>query len=231
MNSVYLDGTYLHKHPTWHVEDSAWKARYIIDIMTTNGLEPATVCEVGCGAGGILSCLCHQMAESVVFDGYEISPQAFDLCQDRENSRLRFHLKDLLEEEQAFFDVVLCIDVFEHVEDYLGFLRRLREKGVYKIFHIPLELTLRRVLSTSRLISSRQSYGHIHYFAKETGLATLKDAGYEIIDYFYTPCSVEVPYRTARSRLLELPRTCLFSLNQDLAVKILGGYSLMVLGR
>ena len=79
----------------------------------------------------------------------------------------------------------MAIDVFEHVEDYFGFLRKLREKAEYKIFHIPLDLSVQTVLRSSPIIKGRKSVGHIHYFTKETALETLKDTGYEIIDYFY----------------------------------------------
>jgi 2-polyprenyl-3-methyl-5-hydroxy-6-metoxy-1,4-benzoquinol methylase len=58
-------------------------------------------------------------------------------------------LKDFLEEKDTYFDVVMAIDVFEHVEDYLGFIRRLRVKGEYKVFHIPLDLSVQTVLRVS----------------------------------------------------------------------------------
>jgi hypothetical protein len=75
----------------------------------------------------------------------------------------------------AHFDIVMAIDVFEHVEDYFGFLRKLRGKAEYKIFHIPLELSVQSVLRSSIIIEGRKSVGHIHYFTKETALETLKD--------------------------------------------------------
>jgi 2-polyprenyl-3-methyl-5-hydroxy-6-metoxy-1,4-benzoquinol methylase len=67
----------------------------------------------------------------VAFSGYEVSPQAFEICSKKEKSNLLFVFGDLLNEEKAYFDVVLAIDVFEHVEDYLGFVRGLRTKGRY----------------------------------------------------------------------------------------------------
>jgi hypothetical protein len=125
----------------------------------------------------------------------------------------------------------MAIDVFEHVEDYFGFLRKLREKAEYKIFHIPLDLSVQIVLRSSQIIKSRKSVGHIHYFTKETALETLKDTGYSIIDYFYTRGAVELPNRGWKANLLKIPRKVGFSLNQDFAVRLLGGYSLMVLAK
>ncbi|MDX9745689.1 MAG: hypothetical protein WCX84_00020 [Syntrophales bacterium] len=95
----------------------------------------------------------------------------------------------------AHFDIVMAIDVFEHVEDCFGFLRKLKEKAEYKIFHIPLDLSVQTVLRSFPIIHGRKSVGHIHYFTKETALETLKDTGYLIIDYFYTGGSLELPNR------------------------------------
>jgi ubiquinone/menaquinone biosynthesis C-methylase UbiE len=225
---MYTTGEYLEKNPTWHVEDSAWKAKQILKIIERNKLQPSSICEVGCGAGEILNQLYLQMPSTVSFVGYEISPQAFELCQQRKKDRLQFHLKNIFEDNKVYFDIVLAIDVIEHVEDYFGFLRSLREKGQYKIFHIPLDISVQKVLRGA-LIKLRQTVGHIHYFTKETALATLAETGYEILDYFYTASSIDLPAKSFKALLARLPRKILYKLNKDIAVRVLGGYSLMVL--
>jgi hypothetical protein len=64
---------------------------------------------------------------------------------------------------------------------------------------------------------------------KETAIATLVDSGYDIVDYFYTAGSLELPRKTLKSKIATLPRKLLFTSNEDLAVKLLGGFSLLVL--
>ena len=229
-NELYTSGEYFEKHPSWHVEDSAWKAKNILRMLQRRQLQPKTVCEVGCGAGEILSQLHAQLSADVAFSGYEISPQAFELCQPRRRERLDFHLQDLLQDEgNLCFDLVLCIDVFEHVEDYLAFLRALKDKGRYKLFHIPLDLSVQTVWRCSPILKSRQGLGHIHYFTKELALAALQDSGYTVVDYFYTGTRLDLPSKSLRVNLAKLPRRVLYALHQDLAVRILGGFSLMVL--
>ncbi len=125
----------------------------------------------------------------------------------------------------------MAIDVFEHIEDYFGFLRKLKNKAVYKIFHIPLDLSVQSVFRSSRLMNARSSVGHIHYFTKETALATLKDTGYEVVDYFYTNSSLELPNLSWKANLMKLPRKLLFQLDSDLAARVLGGFSLLVLAK
>ena len=230
-SSIYEDGTYLEKNPGWHEADSAWKAKQISGILRANNIIPSTLCEIGCGAGEILNCLSQEYGNKTVFSGYEISPQAFAICKNKEKNNLHFYLENLLDCKDVTFNVVMAIDVFEHVEDYFGFLRELRGKGIYKIFHIPLDLSVQSVFRKSRILHCRSSVGHIHYFTKETALATLEDTGYEVIDYSYTGGSLELPNRGWKANLMKLPRKLFFQLHSDMAVRMFGGFSLLVLAR
>jgi Methyltransferase domain len=227
----YEDGTYLAKNRTWHAEDSFWKAKQVSRILIKNNLTPSSICEVGCGAGEILTCLADGYGPNVLFSGYEVSPQAFEICKKIERQNIHYFLKDLLQEEQSSFDVVMALDVFEHVEDYIGFLRELRPRGEYKIFHIPLDISAQTVLRSSPISAVRAKYGHIHFFTKEIALAALKHTGYEVVDYFYTPGNLELPNLDLKKKLMRLPRRLFFALHQDLAVRILGGFSLLVLAK
>ncbi len=74
MREIYEDGTYLARNPTWHEQDSAWKASHIARLIQRNDLRPSTVCEVGCGAGEILNQLSVMLGQAMRFWGYEISP-------------------------------------------------------------------------------------------------------------------------------------------------------------
>ena len=230
ISNMYVDGTYLMRHPSWHMEHSAWKATQIIKILQMCHVQPHSVCEVGCGAGEILNQLYRQLPETTEFYGYEISPQAFALCQEREKARLHFYLKDLLEEE-VFFDLILAIDVLEHVEDCYSFLRKLCKKGKFKVFHIPLDICVLAVLRGTHLLRHRRRVGHIHYFTKETALATLTDTGYEIQQWFYTCGSDAFPDRSLKGLLKHAVRKSLALINLDLSARIMGGYSLMVLAK
>ncbi len=230
MKNIYENGLYFEKNPTWHTEDSPWKAKQILHCLNRNHIRPESVCEVGCGAGEILNQLHLQMAGDVLFHGYEVSPQAFQVCKERAKERLEYFLKDILEADSRVYDLVLIIDVFEHIEDYFSFLKKAKKKGIYKIFHIPLDLSVQTVLR-AHMIKGRKKYGHLHYFTKETALAILKDIGYTVLDWFYTPEQLQLPNRSLKASLMNIPRRLFFNLNQDLTARIFGGYSLMVLAR
>ncbi len=182
---LYTRGDYLASHPTWHVEESPWKAQYALELMARNHLAPHTICEVGCGAGEILRLLQKQLDATCQFNGYEISPQAFDMARQRTNSQLTFTLGDIRDDPGKRFDLLLVMDVLEHMENYFDLLRAIRPMSQHKIFHIPLDISVRSVFS-GELAKYRQMHGHIHYFTRELALRTITDAGYDILDWLYT---------------------------------------------
>ena len=228
MHEMYVTDAYEKNNPTWHEEDSPWKACQIEKMITKNGLALQKICEIGCGTGDILLNLETAIPDVGLF-GYEIAPQAYDRAVRKETARTKFYLQDMLAIEQQPFDLVLAIDVMEHVEDYLGFLKRLKPTGKYKMFHIPLDLSVQSVARSWPILRLREGVGHIHYFYKQTALAALEDCGYSILDYVYTASRLELPNQALSSRLMRLPRRALFGVNPDLAVRLLGGYSLLVL--
>jgi SAM-dependent methyltransferase len=244
---LYTSGEYLKKNPLWHADESPWKAKYVLQMMARNGIAPKTICDVGCGAGETLRLVQEGMDEECVLYGYEISPPALELCQSRANDRLHFKLADIRDEEGARFDLVLLMDVLEHLEDYFSFLREIRAKGVYKIIHIPLDISVRTVLWGS-LSEFRVAYGHLHYFSKDVAIQMLRDAGYEVVDSMYTWQSNSLefvwnenkrnPGRLVRRligfaarQILAVPSRIFFAIHQDLAARVLGRWRLLVLAR
>ena len=162
-----------------------------------------------------------------MFYGYEVSPDAFELCKKRESKNVKFILSNIVEEDVKF-DMLLCIDVFEHVENYMGFLRSLYTKADYKIFHIPLDLSVSSLLR-GMMLKARKSAGHLHYFTPDTAFATLVDCGYEVLDYFYTPAFADLPSKSLKAKIARVPRSLLYHVSPKIMSTLIGGCSLMVL--
>lgn len=231
-DKIYTEenGEYLKNNPTWHIEDSPWKAKQILKMLSRNPINPKSIAEIGCGAGEIVNQLHQAMPNDVSFTGYDISGDAIGLAKQREKDRLKFEHSNFLEINSRY-DLVLMMDVFEHVEDYLGFLKQCKSKAKNTIFHIPLDITMMKIWKNG-LISKRKSVGHLHYFMKETALATLVDSGYEIIDFFYTEEFIDLSVRkTIKSKLFYVLHKSLYKINKDLAVRMFGGVSLLVLAK
>ena len=226
--SLYLSGEYLSKHPTWHVEDSSWKADHVLGAIARNGLTPETICEIGCGAGAILAELQNKLPESCTFTGYEFSPQAFALCAGRENALLHFSSEDGLAPDKPVVDLALALDVLEHVDDYPQFLRSVGKRARFAVLHVPLDLSLLSLM-TGLPQRVRRSAGHLHYFTRALVLEAMAESGLKVIEARYTRPALERPNRTWRGRLAKFPRLCLAFFSEDLAALVLGGFSLLVL--
>ena len=230
---MYTTGEYLEKHPGWHIEDSDWKASKIKEILQRNHIEFRSLVEVGCGAGGVIRKLCDEFSHPVRAYGYDISPQAIPLATELDTkNQVVYKCCDFLKEDTDVFDVLLLIDIFEHVENYLGFLRQIQQRAKYFVFHIPLDMHIQGLLRNKQAVL-RERVGHLHYFSKETALLTLRDSGYEVIDWFYTREALEKPREelTWKRRIGNLPRRVLFPPFPDLTVKLFGGFSLIVLAK
>ena len=216
-------------HPSWHREDSAWKTDQITHMLDRFGLRPETVIDVGCGRGGVLAALAPKLPMATRLLGCDPSPHAIGMGPGRCDPRIE--LVQGPPPAGEHFDLALCIDVLEHVEDYIGFLRDLRGRAEHTILHIPLDTSAQSVLRAEPLLDLRRRSGHLHYFTRDTALATLDTAGYEILGAFYTRGALERPPQSALAMFARWPRRALFAADPDLASRLLGGFSLMVLGR
>ena len=231
MASIYEDGTYLERNPAWHEQDAPWKVVQIRKMLARNGLLPQRVCDIGCGTGEVLRLLAESGPSTAAYIGYDISPQALEVAKTKENSCLGFRLGNMPSVADEPFDLITCMDVFEHVEDYFSFLRGVRAQAEFKVFHVPLDLSVQTVLRKGALLQRRTDLGHIHYFTKDIVLATLHDTGYELADYFYAHKFCEEKQIGLLNNVLKVTLRTAFAVHEDLAARIIGCSSLMVLAK
>jgi SAM-dependent methyltransferase len=228
-DNIYESGAYLQHNPSWHMEESPFKVRQILRMMKRQSLSPKSVCDVGCGGGVVLYELQSHLPSDCECWGFDVSPDAIAFCSKRCNEHLHFEVRDIRKESHEHsYDLILVLDVFEHVDDYIGLVRDIRRKGRYKLFHIPLDLSVQAVARRNGLLRRRDNFAHLHYFTKETALRTLTDVGYTLVDYFFTPRCIELGDLLIQ-KIARLPRQMCFAISQDLTVRFLGGYSLLVL--
>ena len=219
----YADGTYLAKHPMWHAERSPWKAAHVLRGMREAGVKPRSICDVGCGTGLALAEVISQLPAGTVGVGFEPSPLA--PLHPRAAEVIELRREDATCAE-AHFDVALMLDVFEHVPDYLGFLRSCRHLADHFVFHIPLEISAFTVLS-GRLGGSRAALGHLHQFTRRTALDALREAGYVPTNWHYTKSGWDGPGKRPWSRI-NLFRRAAAVFGLSFAERLTGGLSLLV---
>ncbi len=165
------------------------------------------------------------------------------MSKSRQHDRLHFKLGDFTQEKDADFDLILLMDVLEHMENPYDLLRDIRSKSRYIIIQFPLDISVRSVLF-DLIVTYRENFGHIHYFTRSIALRMLQEMGYEVVDYFYTKEWIPLPWNELgrnprllvrkilgkiKRGLLSMPKKLVYAMNRDVAERIFGDYRLLVL--
>jgi len=229
----YSKGEFLKHKPTWDIEDTPWKAAKITGILRRYmpGIDAGfSVCDIGCGSGGVLREL-RKTYPRAVLTGYDIAADAEKFWKTPENGNIEFVHADFLKSNRKKYDLILITDVIEHVENPFEFLSGVSVRADNFIFYIPLDLSALSVAREKPILRAREETGHIHYFTKSIALKLLKESGYDILGWEYSGASFSGPQMTWKSLLAAIPRKLLRIFGRDMAVRLLGGESLFVFAR
>jgi predicted TPR repeat methyltransferase len=229
---AYETGAYGERNPDWHEADAPFKVATLAAVARFAGLAPRTVLDVGCGTGRVLAELKRELdAEwpDTMYEGWDIASEPIHRARDRyEGDRITFVNGDFLQSERKA-DLLLCVDVLEHVESDLQFLLALRPRAGWFLFRIPLDLSALDIVRPHRLLEARRRYGHRQLYTRETALALLDEAGFHVEVWRYD--RVPPPTDTLRRRVVDRVRRSLFAAAPDATVRWIGGFSLVVCAR
>jgi SAM-dependent methyltransferase len=230
MPTIYNDKTYLKNNPSWHEEDALFKAGKILQLLKRNHIVFDNVCDIGCGTGEIIIQLNALIEKNIRFVGFDISKDAISLAKTKETDNIKFQHKDFSESvSKEAFDLLLVIDVIEHIENYFRFLENIRRKGKFTIFHIPLDMYVWSLFREKILIESKQRVGHIHNFTEEFIESVLIDKGFTIMDRMYTEPIVNPV--NLKQHIINRSRKMLYGINKRFCTKTIGGFSILLLAR
>lgn len=224
----YLNDEYRAQNPTWDVKDSPWKAQLAKSMLERGRISPASICDVGCGAGFVLAEMRRSYANAELY-GFDVAPALPDFWSRHEGSAIQFQLGDFATTNSRHYDVVLCLDVIEHVPDPFAFLSGIRGSAEYFVFIIPLDLSAITVARERPLLRQRRDVGHIHYFTKNLALSLLTECGYSVVEWNYSGATLRAPRKSWKTKLAVLPRILVQAPNRDWGVRLLGGETLVVL--
>jgi len=224
--AMYQDGTYLKHNENWHQGDSPYKSRLVIKAITRNTLSFARCADVGCGAGLITELVARRFPDAA-FTGFELSPDARVFWEKRARlPNLGYRNENLFDIDDRF-DLVVCMDVFEHVEDYFGFLKGLRQKAKYFVFNVPLDMNVAKILSPG-IRNAREKLGHLHYFNAYSAVRTLEDCGFRVMDQYFGAKFTAIPPRNLKQAVILPFRLMTLAFGHRFASSTFGGLSLVV---
>ncbi len=183
------------------------------DIAPLLPAEPGAVLEVGCGAGATLQWL-QQSGRATRTVGIELFPDAAERARGRIDELLQGNAETLLSAHlpaqlaPASFDLVLCLDVLEHMLDPWAFVTRvqtLMKPGAVLIASIPNVRHLRVVLPL--LLAGRWRYEdsgildrtHLRFFTHGSAMALVSPPGLRV-----TACLRRLPPVASKSGVVNL---------------------------
>lgn len=233
IEDMYVSGEYLDNNPSWDSEDATWKSLQLLELLKKHKLtNRKLVTEVGCGSGEILVNFSKHFGDDTKYIGYDISPQAINIANENKtkSGRDNFEYK-LASIPDTKSDILICADVFEHISDEFNFLNSIRGCAEYKIFNIPLDLSVQSIIREGTILAQRKRVGHINYYTKELALATLRDTGYEVVGVTYGKWYKHYKAEGVVTKVVNVFRDILMPIAPDFCVKWLGGSSLIVLAK
>ncbi|MEM4396973.1 MAG: class I SAM-dependent methyltransferase [Candidatus Woesearchaeota archaeon] len=202
INNFYSSNTYLSLHPNLHIEDTEFKFQkliYILDnfISIFSNKNEIKILDVGGGNGLILKKL-----SKYINDKYQIkvnkilldlSPEILEI-QKRTNPDFTQAVCGSITNtnfEDNSFDLVLLIDVLEHIPEYVEALKEIKRISEYLLLKVPLEKNLLELIYNTLTLGKRRKYlinhyGHIHMFSSKYLIKTLNKYCGEIINLSYT---------------------------------------------
>lgn len=137
-------------------------------------LKVRSVLDVGCGAGDNLAALAHAMPY-LVLSGADVSPEALALAAQRVPGASLRELDVQSENLNEAFDLVMAIQVIEHLADDAAALRNMARMAKQWV----LVTTMR-----GRMRPSEPSIGHFRNYSNRDLREKAAGAGLEVVDLF-----------------------------------------------
>lgn len=185
--------TIVGRHPWWHA-----RARLTLRLLEDLGVRaPATVLDAGCGWGVTLAALEARGYRSI---GLDISRSALEQLDRPERHLVEADLSQRLEPPLAPSDVVLALDVIEHLDDDRGAVNNLAamvRPGGILILSVP---ALPQLFSEFDAVQ-----GHRRRYTPETLRAAFADSGLALERHFWWGSWLVPALRRQRARPRALP--------------------------
>jgi len=233
---IYRSGAYFEARVHESKGDAPWKSQEVLRVFVpwsaAAGFRVNSLIDVGCGSGDAVAQVCDGLRAQghpvKVVKGYDVSPGIRKVKQTHKN--VQFVQGDFCKSEENV-DVVMLLDVVEHVIDPLGFLKSVGSHCKVLIIHFPLENHLSAALRNKFARGAPPE--HLLVLDAPAAVNLVAFAGLRIETWAYT-LAFKSPYQRTRSlpRVFVYPfRYILGLVSPYLLAKTIGGVSLLLVAR
>ncbi len=226
MSDIYNDQSYVANNPQLHREDSAFKFEQIAGLLEQIQIHEnrIKILDVGGGAGvlgGMAAEYFTGKGVGVEFVALDLSAEMLGVQAQSNPHIVRIWNCSVVDCPEKEFDLVLMIDVIEHIQNKDMAANRLNEIGKNVIYNIPIQINVVDLLRNAvnrGLYYSEQTrlIGHVHFFSYASARRFVDRHHHRIVSSFKPYCvlmlgSRDLQYvelRKGRVRLAEVKISC-----------------------
>ncbi|RLI70935.1 hypothetical protein DRO91_06210 [Candidatus Heimdallarchaeota archaeon] len=174
-------------YPHLHIEDSRRKIREIAEVIPSS-FRARNILDVGSDAGLITRAVGKKYRANHVV-ALDLSLQAIELTGREIGDFTQFNVEQKSFEEYEtnnLYDLIMFIDVLEHLNDPLLALQKASTMGRFIVVRSPLEDSAmnkinKRFLGKDYQKIMEQRYGHIHHFSLGSLKGLLQEGGFDLV--------------------------------------------------
>ena len=185
--NIYTNEQYATLHKDWHIEDTNAKVMdmsvFSPSILSAVNKPEFNIADVGCGLGGVLHGMIKDLSRQ---PGVKVTGAAFEISEYAATTgkqmfpELNWINRQLLETDGPY-DVIMFIDVFEHLENPWEMLRLASKVAKFMLIRQPL-LDNYSNFRTNNYKHQRDHWGHISFFNERSFIDMAKATGWSQFD-------------------------------------------------
>lgn len=225
---------YIRLHPDLHDADLESKITAVFKILP-HDININSILDVACGSGKILIEVLKKL-NSIRNVGIDISKKAINIAKQYDlEKKVLWITKDIFKFNQERFDLVLALDIIEHISDDKKFLNKMEELGQNLIIKAPIEKNfinkLFNILSFKKidpLLDTKLRYGHVHHYSLKELMKLINGSSFSIkkINYMHLPKRSKLFWEIWR--IIFMP---LWFISKEYYIKFNGGFLVLFLTR
>jgi 2-polyprenyl-3-methyl-5-hydroxy-6-metoxy-1,4-benzoquinol methylase len=224
---------YIKNNTDLHGKDTLDKVRAIKAIIEKGNIQPKSMLDIGCGSGAILLSLLsyYQITNSC---GVDISETMINTAKQNDSNKLvKWIQSDLSNVNFRDYDLVLAVDIIEHIENESATLEKMKMWGKFFIIKTPIENNLISKLVKSLTLgivdssrSTSKKYGHIHHYSEKNFIELVEKSGYIVLEknYMHLPKRSKIFWESVRILLMPM-----WLISEKAYIRLNGGFVVVLL--